>query len=421
VNRSATRATRNARSARRRTALAGVAAAAVLGLACGPASAETIETTDGRRITGKVLRLDARQAVVRGEREEIVVPLARIATVSFQTERVVPAMDRKGQHVVVAGDGSLLAASGIRIGDGRLEAAAAAAGRLSVPLKHVARLWRPLPAETPHELLQRCGRLRLDAADTDLLVVRRADGPWVPVPGLVDTLADGRVTFTYAKAETSMPDDPVAAIVFAGGGGAPRPAEAAGQVIGTDGSRVAVNAVALDAERVKAESAAFGNMSFARESVAEIRFRNAQGSCLSDLDPAEVDETPFFDDGFAWRKDRSASGRLLAVGGVTYEKGIGLHARCRLSFDLKNRFARFRAVAGIDDDAQAGKASLSILADGKPLVDRLVLDRARAPEPIDVDVRGAATLAVLVDFEGGTFGSGARVNLCDAQLRAAGE
>jgi hypothetical protein len=138
--------------------------------------------------------------------------------------------------------------------------------------------------------------------------------------------------------------------------------------------------------------------------------------CLSDLTPTEVEHVPFFDDEFPWRKDRSVSGRPLTLDGRRYEKGFGMHAQCRMVFDLRREYRRFTAVAGIDGDLRRGRASLSVTGDGKSLMERLVLDRSESAAPIALDVNGVEKLAVCVDFIEDTFGVGARVNLCDAVL-----
>ena len=99
-----------------------------------------------------------------------------------------------------------------------------------------------------------------------------------------------------------------------------------------------------------------------------------------------------------------------------YEKGLGLHARCELRYELNGAYRRFAAVVGIDDSVRAGAAVLTILLDGKAAGQPVPLDRSQAPKTIDLDVSGVRTMTILVDFAPGTFGSGARVALCDATL-----
>jgi hypothetical protein len=395
--------------------------AACAALACGAAVADTIRTVDGREIAGTVLSLDARNIAVQSAAGKSVVPLDSVAAVAFAAGRVEDVMDRKGQSVIVLKDGTVLAGLDIRIGDGLARAATESCGAVSAPLKQVSRIWRPRQSETPRDLEQQCERLRVAARDNDVLIVRGASGKWLPVPAFVESLAGGQVAFTYEGRETSLAEDVVAAIVFAGAAAEQTGTVSVCRVMGTDGTRIAAAAVMLDGDRLAVESAGLGETVLARKSVAEIRFGSARATCLSDLDPTDVEETPFFDDLFSWRKDKSASGRPLALEGITYERGIGLHARCRLVFELRGRFSRLSALAGIDGELPFGRAALSILADGKPLTDRVLLDRAEAPKAMDLDVAGVKTLTILADFADRTYGSGARVNLCDAAMFPAGE
>lgn len=378
--------------------------------------AAVVRTTDGRAVEGAVVALDAEHVAVETDREKVVLPLSRVVAVSFETRQVVQAMSRNGQHVVCLRDGSRLALRDIRIADDRLHGDGAATGPVSLPLRRVAQVWRPRPEETGCDLERQCERLHIDAERNDVLVVRSPAGQWLAVPGLVRSMAEGEIGLTYAGTETAVPAGSVACVVFAAPGDEGTPGEIPGRVLCADGSSVAATSVALSAEGLAIESPSLGRAVLAPATAAEIRLRRAEAVCLSDVQPAEAEETPFFDDRFPWRRDRGLSGRPLTLAGTTYEKGLALHARSRLTFALGGRFSRLTAVAGIDGDLAVGRAVLSILADGRPLVDRLVLDRAGPPERIAVSLGDSRELAILVDFADGTFGSGARVNLCGAEL-----
>jgi hypothetical protein len=76
---------------------------------------------------------------------------------------------------------------------------------------------------------------------------------------------------------------------------------------------------------------------------------------LSDLTPADSVHVPFFDDESPWQRDKTALGRALSLDGNRYEKGLGLHARARLVFDLEGRYARLRVIVGVDDDLRGGR------------------------------------------------------------------
>ena len=106
----------------------------------------------------------------------------------------------------------------------------------------------------------------------------------------------------------------------------------------------------------------------------------------------------------------------LRLDGKTYEKGLGLHADCRLTFDLGGKYRRLTALAGMDEHVLSGRAVLTVLADGKPLADRIALARDKPPVRLDLDIKGARELVVFVGFADGSMGDGARVNLCEPVL-----
>jgi len=138
---------------------------------------------------------------------------------------------------------------------------------------------------------------------------------------------------------------------------------------------------------------------------------------LSDADPVEVVETPWFvDNVWPWRRDRSASGRPLTVGGVTYEKGLGTHSRSRIVFDISGDYRRFRTTVGIDDHAgRVGDAVIQVICDGKVRFEIKSLKVGMDAKKIDLDVSGVERLALVVDY-GANYDMGDLVDWCDARV-----
>jgi len=393
-------------------------AALLISLALIPsaAAAESVRMTDGREVTGRIVVLNATQATVQRQDGPQAVPLTEIARITLADAPAANPLAGKGQPVVWTDDGGCLAVRDVTVRNGRLRAVTDVIGPVDLPLDRVARVLRPSASETPGQLEQALRQLGPVGGQEDTLVVRAPDGKWVPMNGVLVSLAQGQVAFSYEGTETTMKDDAIAILVLAGTRRTDARPATGGQVTGVDGSRLVFKTILFDDRGIALEGASLGALRLRREGVAEIRFWREGTAFLSDLTPTEVRQTPFFDDEFPWQKDRSVSGLPLVLNGATYEKGLGLHAQCRMAFDLRGEFRRLSAVAGIDDELRAGRATLTILADGKPVVDRLLLDRTKAPEKVDLDLRGVRTLTILVGFAEGTFGNGARVNLCDAVL-----
>ena len=400
---------------RRAVRLASAVLVAASALAGAPA-AECVRTSDGRELAGAVLALDSSAATVQQQDGRHTVPLKDIAAIVLSGAPVADLMARKGQGVARLTDGGSLAVREATVGDGKLHAVTDCVGRVALPLERVAVLLRPLASETPAQLEGELRQAGVAPGREDTLVVRAPGGKWIPMNGVLSSLADGQAAFAYEGAETAMKDDSIAIVVFAASSRAGAARAGGGQVICADGSRIAFRTIRLDGKEAAPESEALGALRLRRDGVAEIRLRREDSVFLSDLPPSQVRQTPFFDDEFSWQKDRSVSGQPLSLGGVTCEKGLGLHAHCRLVFGLRGQFQRLTALAGIDDELRAGMALLSLVADGKPLVDRLLLDRSMPPQKLSLDLRGVQSLEVMVDFAERTFGAGARVSLCDPVL-----
>src|SRR5262249_53501156 len=133
--------------------------------------------------------------------------------------------------------------------------------------------------------------------------------------------------------------------------------------------------------------------------VQDVQFRGGTMTYLSDLEPSKVDESPFFSQKMPWRRDVGLLGEPLRMNGRTYARGIAVHSRSRLTYDLNGRCARFEAELGCDDSARGkGRVDCRVLADGKELFAKTDL---RADEPVVVlslPVAGAAQLRLEVDF-----------------------
>ena len=77
---------------------------------------------------------------------------------------------------------------------------------------------------------------------------------------------------------------------------------------------------------------------------------------ISDLTPAKASvgwgEHP--------RVNKSIQDNPLRIAGTQHERGMGVHARSELVYDLKPEYGRFVAVAGVDDEVN-GNPSASIV------------------------------------------------------------
>lgn len=117
------------------------------------------------------------------------------------------------------------------------------------------------------------------------------------------------------------------------------------------------------------------------------------------------------------QRDRAVDGRPLRVGGHEISKGLGMHSRSRVTFDLAGKYRSLLASVGLDDTTTGhGTVACAVEVDGKRLFDIPSLSRTSGSIQLPViELAGAKRLTLIVDF--GNLGDVQdRVNWCDAVL-----
>jgi hypothetical protein len=153
-----------------------------------------------------------------------------------------------------------------------------------------------------------------------------------------------------------------------------------------------------------------------KSSVKEVRYLGRRVVYLSDLEPTKVEEKPFFARPLPWQRDLSVGKGRLTLRGQLFDKGLGVHSFCRLTYTLAGNYARFHSLVGVDDEARGkGNCVFELRADGKQLFASGAVTGQDAPKPVDLVVSGVEEFVLLVDFgEGGDVGD--RADWADAYL-----
>ena len=76
-------------------------------------------------------------------------------------------------------------------------------------------------------------------------------------------------------------------------------------------------------------------------------FRGGKVTFLSDLTPAKVEETPYFGHRFPWRRDVNLLGEPLKINGQSFDRGLAVHSRCILTYDLGRQVFPVRGARGL--------------------------------------------------------------------------
>ena len=137
---------------------------------------------------------------------------------------------------------------------------------------------------------------------------------------------------------------------------------------------------------------------------------------LSDLAPKHYQFEPFFEMHWPWERDRSVTGNWLRSGGHRYLKGLGVHSKASLTYDLQGRYSRLEAELALDDASGGqGSAVFRVLADGKEIYQSDPICGGDPPRSIRLDMAKVRQLELVVDY-GPRGDQMDRANWLDARL-----
>jgi hypothetical protein len=104
------------------------------------------------------------------------------------------------------------------------------------------------------------------------------------------------------------------------------------------------------------------------DQLAAVEVLGGRVAYLTEMDPATDQQTSFIGASWPTQINKNVLGRELTVAKTTYARGIGVHTRSLLAYDLDGSFETLKLRVGMDDSASPhGEADIAILLDGKIL------------------------------------------------------
>lgn len=142
--------------------------------------------------------------------------------------------------------------------------------------------------------------------------------------------------------------------------------------------------------------------------LAEIYFFGGSFVYLSDLKPSEVVVNPGIA-GISGLKfppqfDLNVVGKPLRTRDSIFRKGLGLHSKTKITFDVNQKYRRFQATAGFDDSAREAntahvpKVVVRVYGDGKKLYDSNVITPTSPLKALRLNISSVKKLTIEVDY-----------------------
>lgn len=115
--------------------------------------------------------------------------------------------------------------------------------------------------------------------------------------------------------------------------------------------------------------------------------------------PISFEHTPMLSLPWPYIADRNVRGETLRIAGETFERGIGVHSRSRLTYDLRGEYRELVTSFGMDDDSgPLADVTVVILLDGQRRFEQKNVRAGKLHGPVRLDVTRAKQLELVVDF-----------------------
>lgn len=410
-------------------------AATLVALAASPLSAAEVDVKllGGKEpLSGELAALGANVAVVTPQGRQAI-PASEVLTVNFSP--VVPA--EKPAVWVELIDGSLLHAVQITSESGKTKLELIGGTKLDVPsrsLKSVrlkpqdadlARQWRAIGSGMPQGdviVIRRTTQRTVEGDDSEPQTLTETSLD--QLEGTVLGITPESIQFNFDGDVIPVKREKVEGVYFFAAVKRDLP-PATCQLVEAGGSLWALKSIELRENGVAGVTTSNVSVVVPLDQVASIDFSAGNVVFLGDVEPdtQEVSsglQLPGIQEKIERMSQPGQNRRFgaasLTLGGIKYDKGLGLANRTQVSYRVPEGFSYFRATVGVDDSVeQVSGMTLTILGDNKPLYTQEFGRDARGPVEIELNVANVRRLTIIVQPKE-VLGTGELLSLCDARL-----
>lgn len=378
-------------------------------LAGGDGPPVVVHLLDGKSLEGTWVNLQGDGLSLRSINAQTLETIAHSSLLRIDFQPAVGQSQDMPPLRVLMSDGSRIAATSIE-SDGR-EVTVSASERPSFKCP-ATELVGILFAKVTDAEAARWYSLAAETRATDILTVVKNEKPF-DLEGIIGSIREDGLDFILDGDTLPVKRERIRAALFANRGR--RPVDAAViEVIDRSGSRWNVERVESKGDQldlVRGDE----RWSIPFQQVRRIDYSRGRLVFLSDLEPVLTQHFPFFDVAWSVGRDVSLLNRPLRLGDRVFTKGLAVHSRTSLTYELDTPYRRLDGLVGIDADAgPLGDAVVVIRGDDRELLKA----RIRAGEPplsMNVPLDGVKRVTLVADF-GERFDLGDHVLWADARL-----
>jgi hypothetical protein len=402
-------------------------------LVAGFASADDLTTNGGKKMTGKVVSIDAQGVTFSTGETTVVIPGKEIVLVDLN--RAIAPMPKPEANRALVHEIELTDGSTFRVKQYVLKGKLFYTQLASVPEGAQAPVFE-LPMTSVFSVMRGAEDPKTREAWVKMLGSRGKRDMYVEktlkglnfIQGTVLSGSEDGKTFEF-ELDSGKKADPPLIQARANGGlvfSQPAPAQIAPtvcKVLDVYGNKLVAQSVQLSPESVTVTTVAGVVVKY--PSIAALaKFDYAQGNVayLSDLEPqVSTPELPpdekRLNVAAAYVRDQGVSGEAIRFGSEPpYPKGIVIAPETTLTYAIGGDYRDFKAVLGVPDSSPDAnlEVRLTILADDRQVFSESI-KRKDKPKPISIDVKGVRQLKLVVEADLPVNGN--RVVLADARVQ----
>jgi hypothetical protein len=384
-------------------------------LLCGPSlRAAELRTLKGEVVSGELVAASAKEIVLQKDGKRVATPVQHILQVDFGNQGKVPS-DAKFIDVELT-DGTLLHCAQLTLKEKQVDLTLLAGQQVKVPLAGVANILNEAHIDkNRREWTERLAKKRR----RDVLAIVK-EGVVNPLEGTLGAGdAEGKtIEFTLATGrKVNVPLTNVHGLIFERALD-PNAPPAICKVLDAHKNVLYASGLAATPTVLTVTTPAGATIEFTPALLSRLDFSRDKLAFLSDLEPSRVVETSTEERIEHYRRDKNLDDGPIRLGGITFAKGLAIHATTELEFDLKGEYREFKAVAGIDDVVGGidGPTLLKIEGDGKELFSLTVTRKdKRRDHPVTLNIKDVQKLKIVV-ASGDLLDLGKHLTLADAKV-----
>jgi len=377
-----------------------------------------ISMLDGQSHNGALLAISASDVEITENGALVELPIDDVMAIEFPV--TAPAVSAETQ-ILLFSDGSQLHGTSIARTAKTLTAQTALCGAIEAKVDaiYAVRLQTDNPSYT-----QQWNTFLKRNSEKDNLVVAKRDGSGLDfLAGIVSNVTSENVEFLLDGETIPVPAERVYGIVFgrpAGSKTQTTTPKFAIQLTSVTGDVLNAKAITLEGDQLMAESAWGQLVSIPLNQLQKIDLSSGRIQFLSEM-PALVErfdgidpENSLFAGLIAPEQQKLLFGpqrnmtierqSTLRLRGREFTRGLCIHSRSEMQWELEKRFSAMDCVVGVDDEVAfngSHAVSLKITGDDNVLFEKLIAT-TDDPVPLRLSLDGISTLTILVDFGDGS-------------------